>query len=639
MIERLEKIEPDDWAAPVDHLGEKSPEVQLANRIADTIEGWLRRGERLESSGRPIRPGDILVLSRIRGAQTDAINRALKTRKVPIAGADRITLTEHIAVMDLMALGRVMLLPEDDLSLAALLKSPLIGLDEDQLFAIAHGRRGETLWWALGKTAMTERGAFAAAREKLDRWRARADFGDPYGFYARILGADGGRAQFLRRLGAEAEDVLDEFLAAALAFEEANTPTLEGFLAWLEAADTDIRRDTDSIRDEVRVMTVHGAKGLEAPIVFVIDNGSQPVHPNHDPRVVSLRDDRDGEPSPLIWARSARNMPAAVRRRIEALRAEAECEYRRLLYVAVTRARDRLIICGTEKKIGEQDKVRRWHNLVTAALGSECVRSEDALGRAAFEWRPPAGGAPAASGRQEAMAFAPRRPDWLGRPPPPPPRRVRRITPSTALEGEARNIPARMPPILTGGEAMLAAERGRLAHRLLQSLPDIASERRRERALRYLAAAVPQWPEAERHALFDSVSAILDHPDFAPVFAAGSRAEVEIAGVIGGAAISGRVDRLAVSAGGVLIVDYKTNRPAPETPAETPHEYVMQLALYRAVLRRVYPARTVAAAILWTDRPGLMEIPSAQLDEAENRAVAAGPPFEPAAAPGDGLSP
>ena len=224
MIEPPPKIEPEDWASPVDHLGEKSPEVQLANRIADTVAGWLRREERLESTGEPIRPGDILVLSRIRGAQTDAINRALKTRGVAIAGADRIKLTEHIAVMDLMALGRVMLLPEDDLSLAALLKSPLIGLDEDQLYAIAHGRRKTTLWWALGEAAVTRQGAFAEARAKLDAWRARADFLDPYAFYARILGADGGRAQFLRRLGAEAEDVLDEFLAQALAFEEANTP-------------------------------------------------------------------------------------------------------------------------------------------------------------------------------------------------------------------------------------------------------------------------------------------------------------------------------------------------------------------------------------------------------------------------------
>ncbi|MBN9023200.1 MAG: double-strand break repair protein AddB, partial [Rhizobiales bacterium] len=184
MIEPPEKVEPADWASPVDHLGEKSPEVQLANRIADTVAGWLEREEQLESTGVPIRPGDILILSRMRGAQTDAINRALKTRGVPIAGADRIKLTEHIAVMDLIALGRVMLLPEDDLSLAALLKSPLIGLDEEQLYAVASGRGRISLWAALGVAAVDEGGAFAEARRRLDAWRAGADQVDPHAFYA-----------------------------------------------------------------------------------------------------------------------------------------------------------------------------------------------------------------------------------------------------------------------------------------------------------------------------------------------------------------------------------------------------------------------------------------------------------------------
>jgi len=642
MIEPPPKIEPEDWASPVDHLGEKSPEVQLANRIADTVAGWLHREERLESTGDPIRAGDILVLSRIRGAQTDAINRALKTRDVPIAGADRIKLTEHIAVMDLIALGRIMLLPEDDLSLAALLKSPLIGLDEGRLHAVAHGRRRKTLWSALGEAAMNRKGAFAEARAKLDAWQARVDFLDPHAFYARVLGADGGRAQFLRRLGAEAEDVLDEFLARALAFEEANTPSLEGFLAWLESADTDVRRDTDSIRDEVRVMTVHGAKGLEAPIVFLVDNGSQPVHPNHDPKIVSLADDRDGTPSPLVWARSARQAPAAVKARIDALRSDSEDEYRRLLYVAATRARDRLIVCGTEKQVGDRDKPKRWHNVITAALAGECVEIDEGQGRIALEWRPPAGIVHRAKGKQEAMAFAPQRPPWLAEPAPPAPPPVRRITPSTALAGDSAAPPPRTGPVLAGREAQLAAKRGLLVHRLLQSLPDVAPDQRRDIGRRFLDAMAPDdagWTGADRDALLDRTLAVLAHPDFAPVFAPGSRAEVEIAGRIGGAMLSGRIDRLAVSDGRVLIVDYKTNRPAPASVADAPHEYVMQLALYRAVLRRLYPSRPVEAAILWTDRPSLMEIPSVLLDLAEMQAAADPAGAQGSPAPRDGLPP
>ncbi len=321
MIEPAEKIEPEDWATPLDHLDEKSPEVKLAKRLAKTIGGWLHGGEKLDS-GDPIVARGILILCRTRGAQTDAINRALKSAGVPIAGADRMHLTEHIAVMDLMALARVALLPEDDLSLAALLKSPLIGLCEDALFDLAYGRKG-SLWDALGRHAQ-DNADFAAARERIERWRASADRREPHGFFARILGPERGRRRFMQRLGAEAEDVLDEFLSQALAYERIAAPTLQGFLAWLEEGVSEIKRDTDTERNEVRVMTVHGAKGLEADIVFVVDNGSVPVHAGHDARVIALDDDRDGSVSPLVWMRRFKAMPQAVQARVKALRAAAK---------------------------------------------------------------------------------------------------------------------------------------------------------------------------------------------------------------------------------------------------------------------------------------------------------------------------
>ncbi len=623
MIEPPEKPEPEDWTSPVDHLGDESPEVKLANRIADTIAGWLNRAEPLESTGKPIRPGDILILTRTRGAQTDAINRALKTRGVPIAGADRLILTEHIAVMDLMALGRVMLLPEDDLSLAAVLKSPLIGLDDDQLFAIAHGRGAKTLWWSLGEAAMADRegGPFKLARAQLDAWRAQADYHDPYAFYGQVL-ADRhrGRRQFLRRLGPEAEDVLDEFLAQALAYEQAHTPSLQGFLAWLDAAETQIRRDTDTIRNEVRVMTVHGAKGLEAGIVFLVDIGAMPVHPSHDPKVVSLDDDRDGAGHPLVWMRSTKVMPARVRQRVDVLRAEAEEEYRRLLYVAMTRAKDRLYVCGTLKKT--TDTVKGWHALVTAALEAECARREGPDGTVELEWRAPAERVIPARGKQEAMAFAPRRPAWLETDAPPAPLPIRRITPSTAVskpsEGAFRGRPSLS---IQGAAADLAAKRGRLIHRLLQSLPEVTPQDRHAIGRRYLDVLAAHWAETDRAALLAEVIGIIDDPSFAPVFAPGSRAEVEIAGTLGDSRLSGRIDRLAVTADRVLVVDYKTNRPAPETLADAPHDHVIQLALYSVLLKRLYPNKRLVAAILWTDRPALMEIPSEMLEAAAKKAA------------------
>ena len=308
-----------------------------------------QQGDASNASGKPIRPGEILILVRTRGALTDAINRELKKQRVEIAGADRLALTDHIAVMDLMALGRVMILPEDDLSLAALLKSPLIGLDEEQLFTLAHQRKG-SLWDALGAAAAATGEPYSAARSRLEAWRSFADYLDPYAFFARVLGPDHGRKDFYRRLGAEAEDVLDEFLAQALAFADTHTPSLEGFLAWLETSQTEIKRDAELLRNEVRVMTVHGAKGLEADVVFLVDNGTIPVHPTHDPKVLAIAEETEAVAHPpLVWMRSSKVMPKVVADRVEAVRQKSAEEYRRLLYVGMTRARDRLIICGTRK--------------------------------------------------------------------------------------------------------------------------------------------------------------------------------------------------------------------------------------------------------------------------------------------------
>ncbi len=575
MIEPAAKQEPEDWATPLDHLDEKSPEVRLANRLARTIGRWVHGGETLDAPDkdgkpRPIRAGGILILCRTRGAQTDAINRALKTAGIPIAGADRMHLTEHIAVMDLMALARVALLPEDDLSLAALLKSPLIGLSEDALFDLAYGREG-SLWDALGHRAQ-EREDFAEARARIEGWRASADRREPYGFFARILGPERGRKRFLQRLGAEAEDVLDEFLTQALAYERLETPTLQGFLAWLEEGTSEIKRDTETLRDEVRVMTVHGAKGLEADIVFVVDTGSTPVHPNHDAKVIALDDDRDGTVSPLIWMRRLKTMPKMVRERVEALRGAARQEYLRLLYVAMTRAKDRLVICGTRKERGTDDDIG-WHGLVTHALETECQRTQDPDGEEVWEWRPEPRPAHKTRPPQPGLPLGPHRPDWLVPNAPPPPPQLPHLTPSTVVANETSPV-----HVASTASAEAALSRGRLIHRLLESLPAIAESERAGVGAAYLAAFAGGLDEAERAALLAEVMAVMAEPGFAPVFAAGSRAEVEIVGRIarasGEAAVSGRVDRLAVTPSQVLIVDYKTNRPPPETLETVPPAYL-----------------------------------------------------------------
>ena len=276
LIKAEAKPEIEGWDAPFDEIRESSPPAQLARRIARTINVWRRQGTR---------PGDILVLVRQRGAVFEAILRALKEAGIAVAGADRLMLTEHIAVMDLMVLADTLLLPQDDLALATVLRSPLFGFDDDALFELAWNRKGSLRAALAAKAGDDARLAEAAAQ--LDRLAVAARRQTPFSFYAHLLGAEGGRRRMLARLGAEAADALDEFLNLALEYERRETPSLQGFVAWLRAARAEVKRDMEIARDEVRVMTVHGAKGLEAPIVILADTTTQPAGPR-PPRLLTV---------------------------------------------------------------------------------------------------------------------------------------------------------------------------------------------------------------------------------------------------------------------------------------------------------------------------------------------------------------
>jgi ATP-dependent helicase/nuclease subunit A len=613
LVEPEDAPEADAWDLPLDAVSETSPQVRLARRIAKTVATSIARGDRLPSTGAPVRPGDVLVLVRQRGALFEAIIRALKNAGIEVAGADRLMLTEHIAVMDLMSLADALLLEEDDLALAEVLKSPLFGFDDEDLFALAWERRG-SLRDALRARADTDPRCAEAAR-RLDAMADAARRETPFAFYGHLLGAGGARRRMLARLGLEAADPLDEFLALALDYESRETPSLQGFVAWMRAAATEIKRDMDIARDEVRVMTVHGAKGLEAPIVILADTTTNPAGPR-PPRLLTMpASGVPGAPERLVWAvRKELDVPPVAAARANAVQA-AEDEHRRLLYVAMTRAADRLIVCGAE---GLRERPKRcWYDLVCGVLKPLASEEPGAHGESVWRLRkwPEPGDAGVAAAIAPAQAIE--LPDWLQRDAES--ERVPAIvSPSTAFEEAA-------PPLGSKpDERRLALKRGVLVHRLLQSLPDVVSERRANTARQYLARAAADFTELEQGGIVAQVLAVLDHPGFAPLAAPGSRAEVPIVGRIvreGGAPImiSGQVDRFVVTDAAVVIADYKTNRPAPRRFEEIPPAYLAQLAAYRAVLATLYPDRPVRAALVWTDVPDFMEIPGAALDAALER--------------------
>ena len=449
---------------------------------------------------------------------------------------------------------------------------------------------------------------FAKAAAQLNALEQAARREPPFSFYARLLGQGGARRRFLARLGLEANDAIDEFLNVALEYERRETPSLQGFLTWLRDARAEVKRDMEIARDEVRVMTVHGAKGLEAPIVILADTITPPVI--KPPRLLQLAD------GAIIWAgRKADDVDQVAAARVRA-NSETEDEYRRLLYVAMTRAAERLIICGAE---GLNRPPRNcWYNLVYEPLQPFLV-AEDECGEKVLRYRKPMPGQVTEAEPPPAEAANADRhdiPPWLFQPAAVEAPRLVSLSPSSAFAEDIGRVAA--PATASAAERRNALARGRIVHRLMQSLPDIPAAGRQDAIERYLKGAAADFLPAERAEIARQVLTILNDLVFADVFAPGSRAEVPIVGRITRPdgvviAVSGQVDRLAVIGETVLIADYKTDRVAPRRLAEVPDAYVAQLALYRAVLARIYPEKTIRAALIFTEGPNVMEVPGAAM--------------------------
>ncbi len=603
-----EEDQPDAWDAPVDRPGPKAPVVQVAQNIAQTVADWIADGEMLVAQGRPITAGDILILVRKRGRFMEEMVRQLKQRNIPVAGTDRMVLTEQMAVMDLMALGRFVLLPEDDLTLATVLKGPLFGFnDDDDLTPLCHGRQG-TLWSEL-RNRKGERETWRAAAETLTDLLAGADAAPPYEFFAHVLGPLRGQEKFLRHLGPDAADPIEEFMALALQFEREHAPSLERFLHWAEAGKTEIKRDLDQAAGHVRVMTVHGAKGLEAPVVFLPDTCQGG---GHSKPISLLWDDGDGitDSGAVYWPGRKDDdctITAALRAEVVAAR---QAEERRLLYVAMTRARDRLYVTGWDSKQKRPEGC--WYAMIRAgmvragavAVGAGGADEEDA--GLILDW-PQTAPVEAKTPDTAEQPEAP--PAWLFTPPAAEPDPPRPLAPS-----RPEDTPAAASPL--GADDGARFKRGLIVHKLLESLPDLAPEDRAPAAQRYLARPGHDLSPAEQTEILSETLALLDDPALAPLFGPGSRAEMPLVAQAGGRVISARIDRLLVTEREVLIADFKTNRPPPERLEDVHPGYIAQMAGYRRALMDLYPNRPVRCALIWTLGARMMALPDTLLDKA-----------------------
>ncbi|KAJ57227.1 hypothetical protein ACMU_01665 [Actibacterium mucosum KCTC 23349] len=592
-VEKAEADEAGDWTDPVDLPTPEHHTRRLATQIATEILRLTQEESLFDGkTARPVQPGDVLILMQRRSQLFHEVIRACKTAGLPIAGADRLKIGGELAVKDIMALLSFLALPEDSLSLASALKSPLFGWDEDQLFRLAAPRREAHLW----PTLRAKRATHAATTDVLDDLLGAADFLRPYELIERILTRHGGRKRLIARLGDEAIDGIDALLSMALSYERQDVPSLTGFIQWMASDDPEIKRQLDSAGNRVRVMTVHGSKGLEAPIVFLPDTGKRRTNIREE-----ILKGADGLP---LWKPNADMAASQITDARNALAAKEAEERQRLLYVAMTRAEQWLIV-GVG---GDHDDPAAWYTQIAAGMeGAGAVRHDFGFGEGqryqTGDWVAASREGPAST-PETALTL----PEWAKTGVEPPPRPPLPKAPSDL--GGAKALPG------TEAEAPGGTEYGSALHLLLEYLPEAP------RDTWQMLADSNLPPELADAALADAV-ALLDNPKLSQVFGPDSRAEVPLTAMLSelGEQIMGAVDRLIVTPEKVTAVDFKSNRITPDSPKAVPEGILRQMGAYAVALRKIFPDRDVETAILWT-RPGnLMPLPSQLVVDALERAA------------------
>jgi ATP-dependent helicase/nuclease subunit A len=611
LIPATEKLQLSAWELPTKRQKIMLAEEKQAEFIAAQIEDWIKRGEILPSKNRPIHPGDITILTRRRTSPVGGyLIAALKRRHIPVAGVDRLILMEELAIQDLVALGDFLLLPQDDFSLAVVLKSPFVGVSEEELFELAYDRGEKTLWQRL-----QENQKFVGAADYLKKLLARVDFVAPYTLYSEILGPMGGAKKLRARLGPQVDDPVQEFMTQALNYEKKHDGSLQGFLQWLRLQNQSIKRDIDPANQtEVQLMTVHGSKGLQAPIVILTDTTSLP-----DAKQTFLEDEDF-----LYWCESKKSDPAFLNNLRDQLREKQLQEYNRLLYVAMTRAEDCLYISGWEGatgKVSDHCWYQKIYNGVQSIAEAEDFKTTFLSQSWVRDWQqkdlkvlkiqnaqiqtvvPPA--------HSQKAAINDQIPTWLETPAP------KELSPSKPLMPSRLAEVSAYQALSQAEEEWRALQRGKCIHRLLEILPGVETFRHVD----IYAHVFRQYPDlsGEMHKnIQKDVEQLLADPELTWIFETPGKSEVPIQGRLstpaGEKIVVGRIDRLIITSEKVAIIDYKTNRHPILSSADLPEGYKAQLTAYGQLLEEIYPQHVVETYILWTSGPSLLNLPKSERD-------------------------
>lgn len=600
IVSKPDIAEKEHWRNPVDMLGSRDHRVVLARQIAGQIRKMidekaaipLKQGPNGAYSYRAVTEGDFLILVQRRSELFHEIIAACKEQSLEIAGADRLKIGGELAVKDLTAYLRFLATPEDSLSLACLLKSPLFNWSEQALFDLAHRRESVFLW-----TALRERTAeFPETVEQLQALRRDADFLRPFELIERMLTRFDGRRKLLGRLGPEAEDGIDALLSQALSYEQSETPSLTGFLTWIEADDIEIKRQLDSAGNRIRVMTVHGAKGLEAPIVILPDTADR-----NPPRTDALMPCGDH----LLWRPKKEDMPGQLSADKEAIDLALQQERMRLLYVAMTRAEKWLIVAAA----GDATKPERsWYKLIEGgmeACGAMPFDFPFGTGRRFEFGHWPVSALPEDEVTDRVVVSVPTLFSMQAAAPKP-----KAVTLAPSDLGGAKALPS-----ADGDETEIAKLRGTQIHTLLEHLPPDDPD-----TWDYTARQI--FGDTLMGSVLEEATNTLRHPALAFLFEASTMAEVDITADLPAGRISGTIDRLIIGGDTILAVDFKSNRATPSRPEEIPEGILRQMAAYEHALSQIYPSHRIETAVVWTAIPALMPLPHALVKDTLGRITA-----------------
>ena len=599
LFESDETPDLDLWKPLKESTNDKSGAKKLAEHLAGTVKNWLDNDEILESQNRKIQPKDIMILVRTRGTLIRQISRELKNQNIPVSGLDRIILKDELAAEDLIAAAKFTLQPRDDLNLACLLKSPLIGISEDTLMELAAYRQhGETLYERTQNTPEIK--TYLEALQKFARQKT------PFEFFTSVLQSPcpnddkSGLRAFIKRLGHDAGDTIDEMLSMACDFEHQNIASLQNFVTFMNSSQSELKRENNAEHNEVRIMTIHGSKGLQAPIVILPDTTTRPSDSGNKPDKRLLWPNQSDMPVPL-WSPRKDTDNAAYTAAMNILDERLEEEYRRLLYVAMTRAEDRLYVAGALNKRQSADKLNEncWYNLVKTGLKS--MPDIETLDNGYLRlYNPQTQDAKTKDSKEKQQSKQTPLPDWAFETP-------KEETADNKIYRPSQIADTALSPLETANENRFA--RGNLIHKLLQFLPEIEPEQRENAAQKFISLHGSRFTPNEQSEILEKTLKVLTDANFADIFTPGSIAEAPISGYLEGIGrISGQIDRLNITTNTVYIIDYKTNRPPPRDLKNVPEIYKTQMQTYANVLAQIYPGRKIKAALLWTDVPFLMEL-------------------------------